>query len=91
MLKNGHEKNHVPTVELFANTIGAAFDWLVAEDGAAVPYVRSGSGAYSGEGRGAGVVKNLTAKFEELGGTLFGWAICSGHNAGLAAAAAMAE
>ncbi len=70
MLKNGHNKNHVPTVELFANTIGTAFDWLVAEDGAAVPYKRSGSGTYSGEGRGAGVVKNLTEKFEALGGTL---------------------
>ena len=70
MLKNGHEKNHVPTVELFANTVGTAFDWLVAEDGAAVPYKRSGSGTYSGEGRVAGVVKNLTAKFEEVGGTL---------------------
>lgn len=70
MLKNGHEKNHLPTVELFADTLGTAFDWLVAEDGAAVPYTRSGSGTYSGEGRGAGVIKNLTAKFEELGGTL---------------------
>lgn len=70
MLKNGHNKNHVPTVELFANTIGTAFDWLVAEDGSAVPYKRSGSGTYSGEGRGAGVVKNLTEKFEALGGTL---------------------
>lgn len=70
MLKNGHEKNHLPTLELFADTLGTAFDWLVAEDGAAVPYKRSGTGTYSGEGRGAGVVKNLTAKFEELGGTL---------------------
>ena len=69
--KNGHYKNHMPTVENFARTLGTAFDWLVAEDGAAVPYKKSGSGAsFSGEGRGAGVVKNLTAKFEAEGGTL---------------------
>ena len=70
--ENGHHKNHMPTVENFARTLGTAFDWLVAEDGAAVPYVRKDgpSASFSGDGRGAGVVKNLTAKFEELGGTL---------------------
>lgn len=70
MLKNGHNKNHLPTLENFARTLGTAFDWLVAEDGAAVPYKNTGVGSFSGEGRGAGVVKNLTAKFEEVGGTL---------------------
>ncbi|MBQ7826278.1 MAG: FAD-binding protein [Clostridia bacterium] len=70
--ENGPHKNHMPTVENFARTLGTAFDWLVAEDGAAVPYVRKDgpSASFSGDGRGAGVVKNLTAKFEELGGTL---------------------
>ena len=69
---NGHGKNDPATVKNFAYGIGAAFDWLVAEDGAAVPYKKSDkpSASFSGEGRGAGVVKNLTAKFEELGGTL---------------------
>ena len=69
---NGHYKNHMPTVENFAYTLGAAFDWLVAEDGAAVPYGQATkpSASFSGTGRGAGVVKNLTAKFEELGGVL---------------------
>jgi fumarate reductase flavoprotein subunit len=69
---NGHNKNHLPTVENFAYTLGTAFDWLVAEDGAAVPYTRKDgpSASFSGTGRGAGVVKNLTAKFEEVGGTL---------------------
>ena len=38
MMANGHQKNDRATVELFANTIGEAFDWLVGEDGAAVPY-----------------------------------------------------
>ena len=39
MMVNGHQKNDRATVELFANTIGEAFDWLVGEDGAAVPLV----------------------------------------------------
>src|SRR5699024_8816561 len=42
MMENGHNKNDRATVELFANTIGEAFDWLVDENGAAVPYQRSG-------------------------------------------------
>ena len=69
---NGHYKNHMPTVENFAYTLGTAFDWLVAEDGAAVPYGKKDtpSASFSGTGRGAGVVKNLTAKFEAEGGTL---------------------
>ena len=72
MMANGHQKNDRATVELFANTIGEAFDWLVGEDGAAVPYQRSGkpSRSYSGEGRGAGVCKNLAERLEAAGGTL---------------------
>ena len=72
MMANGHQKNDRATVELFANTIGEAFDWLVGEDGAAVPYQRSGkpSRGYSGEGRGAGVCKNLAKRLEAAGGTL---------------------
>lgn len=72
MMANGHQKNDRATVELFANTIGEAFDWLVGEDGAAVSYQRSGkpSRSYSGEGRGAGVCKNLAERLEAAGGTL---------------------
>lgn len=72
MMANGHQKNDRAIVELFANTIGEAFDWLVGEDGAAVPYQRSGkpSRSYSGEGRGAGVCKNLAERLEAAGGTL---------------------
>lgn len=71
--ENGHHKNHMPTVENFAKTLGTAFDWLVAEDGAAVPYTKKDgpSASFSGTGRGAGVVKNLTAKFEAEGGKLY--------------------
>ena len=67
MMANGHQKNDRATVELFANTIGEAFDWLVGEDGAAVPYQRSGkpSRSYSGEGRGAGVCKNLAERLDQ--------------------------
>lgn len=72
MMENGHNKNDRATVELFANSIGEAFDWLVAEDGAAVPYQRSGEPrrSYSGVGRGAGVCQNLCDKFLAEGGTL---------------------
>lgn len=72
MMDNGHQKNDRATVELFANSIGEAFDWLVGEDGAAVPYQRSGdpSRSYSGVGRGAGVCTALAEKFTAAGGTL---------------------
>ena len=72
MMENGHNKNDQATVELFANTIGEAFDWLVDENGAAVPYQRSGepTRSYSGVGRGAGVCQSLCDKFLAEGGTL---------------------
>lgn len=72
MMANGHNKNDRATVELFAKSIGKAFDWLVAEDGAAVPYQRSGepTRSYSGVGRGAGVCKSLADKYVAEGGTL---------------------
>lgn len=72
MMENGHNKNDRATVELFANTIGEAFDWLVDENGAAVPYQRSGepTRSYSGVGRGAGVCQSLCDKFLAEGGTL---------------------
>lgn len=72
LMKNGHNKNDPATVELFANTIGTAFDWLVSEEGAAVAYNRTGkpSRSYSGVGRGAGVCKSLSEKYIATGGTL---------------------
>ena len=42
MMVNGPQRNDRATVEPFAGSIGEAFDWLVGEDGAAVPYQRSG-------------------------------------------------
>ena len=53
MMANGHQKNDRATVELFANTIGEAFDWLVGEDGAAIPYQRSGKPSAITPARGA--------------------------------------
>lgn len=33
MLKNGHNNNDEATLDIYVNTTGAAFDWLVSEDG----------------------------------------------------------
>ena len=69
LLKNGHNFNHEPTVDIFVNTVGEAFDWLVDPEGANVEYQRpTTSRTYSGVGRGAGVVKTLLAHVEEAGG-----------------------
>ena len=69
LLENGHNYNHEPTVDIFVNTVGEAFDWLVDPDGANVEYQRpTTSRTYSGAGRGAGVVKTLLAHVEEAGG-----------------------
>lgn len=72
MMANGHQKNDRATVELFSRIIGPSFDWLVSDDGAAVPYKRPGTAVrnYSGVGRGAGVIKDLGEKFTAAGGTL---------------------
>lgn len=69
LLKNGHNFNHEPTVDIFVNTVGEAFDWLVDPEGANVEYQRpTTSRTYSGVGRGAGVVKTLLEHVEEAGG-----------------------
>lgn len=72
MLANGHNKHDLATVELFSRIIGPSFDWLVSEDGAAVPYTRTGNPVryYSGAGRGAGVCSSLNDSFLAAGGTL---------------------
>lgn len=73
MLANGHNLNDEATLDIYVNTTGAAFDWLVSEDGANVPYKRSGepTRTYSGEGRGAGVVSSLADSVEAAGGTIY--------------------
>lgn len=72
LIANGHNHNHEATVDIFVNSVGKAFNWLVSPEGANVPYVRSGkpSRSYSGEGRGAGVITNLAKSFEAIGGVI---------------------
>ena len=76
IMENGHFFSDARTLWLYANTQGAAFDWLVAEDGAALPYVNSQPSTsaehsygrtFSPEGGGAGVVSALQSKLTELG------------------------
>lgn len=73
MLANGHNLNDEATLDIYVNTTGEAFDWLVSEDGANVPYQRSGepTRSYSGEGRGAGVIASLSDSVEAAGGTIY--------------------
>lgn len=76
IMENGHFFSDARTLWLYANTQGAAFDWLVAEDGAALPYVNSQPSSsaehtygrtFSPEGGGAGVVSALQQKVTDLG------------------------
>ena len=76
IMENGHFFSVARTLWLYANTQGAAFDWLVAEDGAALPYVNSQPSpsaehsygrTFSPEGGGAGVVSALQQKVTDLG------------------------
>ena len=76
IMENGHFFSDARTLWLYANTQGAAFDWLVAEDGAALPYVNtqpspsaehSYGRTFSPEGGGAGVVSALQQKVTDLG------------------------
>lgn len=60
LLEAGHNKNHLPSVELFTSFIGPNFDWIVSEEGGNMPYIHEGSGSsYSFEGGGAGVMLKL--------------------------------
>lgn len=71
MFANGHNNNYEPTLDVFVNNVGEAFNWLVAEDGANVAYVRdSSSRTYSADGRGAAVVSTLVAGIEANGGKI---------------------
>lgn len=72
MMINGHGNNDLATVEIYANSIAEAFDWLVSEDGANVAYKRTGNPVrtYSADGRGSSVVKNLAEQITVKGGTI---------------------
>lgn len=68
LLAIGHNKNHIPTLELFTSIIGPNFDWIVSEDGANMPYTHEGSGAsYSFSTSGSGAMLTLKEKVLEAG------------------------
>ena len=76
IMKNGHFYSDARTLWLYANTQGAAFDWLVAEDGAALPYKNSQPSpsaehsygrTFSPDGGGAGVISALQSELTGLG------------------------
>lgn len=70
MLKNGHNLNDEATLDIYVNTVGAAFDWLIDPEGGAVEYDLSEPGrTYSAVGRGAQVIKTLNERFLAAGGT----------------------
>ncbi|WP_353097569.1 flavocytochrome c [Tissierella praeacuta] len=76
LMRNGSFSNHANTTWIYANTVGEAFDWLVAEDGAGLKYKdnepkpsaeHSVGRTFSPEGAGSGVVTSLLEKVEALG------------------------
>ena len=44
LLAQGHNLNHVPTLDLFMSFIAENFNWIVAEDGGNMPYNKTGTG-----------------------------------------------
>lgn len=68
LLAAGHNKNHLPTVELYASIIGPNFDWIVSEEGGEMPYKNEGAGAsFSYDGGGAGAMLKLKENLENAG------------------------
>lgn len=68
LLAIGHNKNHLPTLELFTSIVGPNFDWIVSEEGANMPYTHEGTGAsYSFNGSGSGAMLTLKEKVLEAG------------------------
>lgn len=73
MLANGHYYNDKKTVELYANTVGNAIDWLTSETGGNVKYSKLSKPSRSllAVGRGLAVIQTLQERFEALGGTIY--------------------
>lgn len=76
LMRNGNFSNHANTTWLYTNTVGEAFDWLVAEDGAGLKYQNeeprpsaehSVGRTFSPEGAGSGAVTALLEKAEQAG------------------------
>lgn len=77
--KNGQNSNDEATVQLYANTVGVAFDWLVDPSGAGLEYDNSVPNAsaehsvgrnYSAVGGGSAVVNSLSEKVSAAGGEI---------------------
>ena len=72
LLENGHNYNDEGTVDIFVNSVGDAFDWLVDPEGGNVEYGRPAtSRTLSATGRGAAVVNTLMSGVEEAGGEVY--------------------
>ena len=72
LLENGHNYNDEGTVDIFVNSVGEAFDWLVDPEGGNVEYGRPAtSRTLSATGRGAAVVNTLMSGVEEAGGEVY--------------------
>lgn len=72
LLAQGHNKNDIPTVDLFMSFIGENVDWIVAEDGGNMPYNKTGTGStFSMDGSGTGVMQALKERMLNAGATLY--------------------
>ena len=77
LMRNGHNKNYEPTVRHYSETVGDAFNWLVAEDGANLQYDKEDTPSpsaehtvgrnYSAVGGGGAIVKTLLERADENG------------------------
>ena len=71
LLAQGHNKNDEATVDLFMSFISENVDWIVDENGGAMPYKKEGTGAtFSMDGSGSGVMLALKERMEKAGAKL---------------------
>ena len=71
LLAQGHNKNDEATVDLFMSFISENVDWILDENGGAMPYKKEGTGAtFSMDGSGSGVMLALKERMEKAGAKL---------------------
>lgn len=72
LMAQGHNKNHEPTVDLYMSFLAENFNWIVDENGGAMPYNKTGSGSsFSMDGSGTGVMQTLKEKMLNAGAKLY--------------------
>lgn len=72
LMAQGHNQNHEPTVDLYMSFLADNFNWIVDENGGAMPYNKTGSGnTFSMDGSGTGVMQTLKAKMLDAGAKLY--------------------